>query len=98
MAEKEFIVRQGLIVRNGNVEFPSAFTPTIDNHGSPKKYVDDQIVGHNHDTRYLSLTNTTPFLPNGAFQPATKKYVDDNAITGSTTGGAIELFYALMGA
>lgn len=33
------------------------------------------------DTNFLKKTNTTAFTPTGNYQPATKKYVDDNAVT-----------------
>jgi hypothetical protein len=36
-------------------------------------------------TNVLELDNTTAFTPNADYEPATKKYVDDNAGSGSTT-------------
>ena len=32
---------------------------------------------HKHDTRYLYKENTTAFTPDAAYEPATKKYVDE---------------------
>lgn len=34
---------------------------------------------HTHDTRYLYKENETEFTPDGDYEPATKKYVDDTA-------------------
>ena len=36
-------------------------------------------------TNVLELDNTTAFTPDADYEPATKKYVDDNASNGSTT-------------
>ena len=33
---------------------------------------------HKHDDRYLYKENTSSFTPDGDYEPATKKYVDDN--------------------
>jgi hypothetical protein len=38
-------------------------------------------------TNVLELDNTTPFLPTGDNQPATKAYVDDRMFAGKKTGG-----------
>jgi len=40
---------------------------------------------HTHHDLYLYKENITPFTPDGDYEPATKKYVDDNA--GSGGGG-----------
>ena len=50
---------------------------------------DDHSQYHNDargDTRYLYRENTSPFTPDADYEPATKKYVDDNA--GGSPGGA----------
>jgi len=39
-------------------------------------------------TNVLEKDNTTPFTPSGDYQPATKKYVDDNAGGGGATDNA----------
>jgi len=41
--------------------------------------VQDFIDNHNHDSLYINKTNTAPFTPSADYEPATKKYVDDNA-------------------
>jgi hypothetical protein len=35
------------------------------------------ITSHNHDSRYISKSNTSTFTPTTDYHPATKKYVDD---------------------
>lgn len=35
------------------------------------------ITSHNHDSRYLSKSNTSTYTPTTDYHPATKKYVDD---------------------
>lgn len=35
-------------------------------------------LSHQHDTLYLAKANSASFTPTAAYQPATKKYVDDN--------------------
>lgn len=42
------------------------------------RQINESLSNHNHDSSYLSKTNTTAFTPTGDYQPATKKYVDDN--------------------
>jgi hypothetical protein len=38
------------------------------------------ITSHDHDSRYLSKTNTSSFTPTSDYHPATKKYVDNQSI------------------
>ena len=40
----------------------------------------------------LSLDNTTPFVPDADYEPATKKYVDDNAVAGADEGSKSKIF------
>jgi len=47
------------------------------------------------DARYLYRENTTAFTPDGNYEPATKKYVDDNV--GISEGTAIALILGLGG-
>lgn len=35
------------------------------------------ITSHNHDSRYISKSNTSTYTPTTDYHPATKKYVDD---------------------
>lgn len=35
------------------------------------------ITSHNHDSRYISKSNTSTYTPTADYHPATKKYVDD---------------------
>lgn len=35
------------------------------------------ITSHNHDSRYISKSNTSTYAPTEDYHPATKKYVDD---------------------
>lgn len=35
------------------------------------------ITSHNHDSRYISKSNTSTYIPTTDYHPATKKYVDD---------------------
>lgn len=35
------------------------------------------ITSHNHDSRYISKSNTSTYIPTADYHPATKKYVDD---------------------
>lgn len=35
------------------------------------------ITSHNHDSRYISKSNTSTYTPTTNYHPATKKYVDD---------------------
>jgi len=35
------------------------------------------LIGHDHDSEYLSKSNTDPFVPDSDYEPATKKYTDD---------------------
>ena len=35
---------------------------------------------HKHDDRYIYKENTTAFIPDADYEPATKKYVDDNTL------------------
>ena len=42
------------------------------------------IGAHNHDDRYLYKENTDAFTPDGDYEPATKKYVDDQLATTDT--------------
>ena len=35
------------------------------------------ITSHNHDSRYISKSNTSIYTPTADYHPATKKYVDD---------------------
>ena len=35
------------------------------------------ITSHNHDSRYISKSNTSTYAPTTDYHPATKKYVDD---------------------
>lgn len=35
------------------------------------------ITSHNHDSRYISKSNTSTYTPTTDYSPATKKYVDD---------------------
>lgn len=36
------------------------------------------ITSHNHDSRYISKSNTSTYTPTTDYHPATKKYVDDS--------------------
>lgn len=36
------------------------------------------ITSHNHDSRYISKSNTSTYTPTADYHPATKKYVDDS--------------------
>jgi hypothetical protein len=35
------------------------------------------ITSHNHDSRYISKSNASTYIPTADYHPATKKYVDD---------------------
>lgn len=35
------------------------------------------ITSHNHDSRYISKSNASAYIPTADYHPATKKYVDD---------------------
>lgn len=60
--------------------------PTSDKHLVIKQYVDNQfLAGGLGDARYLYKENTDPFTPDGDYEPATKKYVDDSAATVSAS-------------
>ncbi len=68
-------------------------------HGDLSGLADDDHVQYHNDTRgdvrYLYKENTTEFIPDGDYEPATKKYVDDSIITGSsplTTKGDLYTF------
>lgn len=39
------------------------------------------ITSHNHDSRYLAKDNAVEYIPTTDYNPATKKYVDDKAVS-----------------
>ena len=48
------------------------------------------IGNHSHDmSNYLAKNNTTEFTPDASYEPATKKYVDDNVLSGGITAGGV---------
>lgn len=55
----------------------------IDITGATVEYVQNQIQALTTyiDNNYLKKDNTDEFIPSGNYNPATKKYVDDNAVT-----------------
>jgi hypothetical protein len=44
------------------------------------------LSGYALKNNVLELNNTTPFTPDSNYEPATKKYVDDNSVGGHTQG------------
>lgn len=59
-----------------------AETPARSDHHHDSVY---SFAGHTHDSLYLARDNTGEFNPVGDYNPATKKYVDDNIISGGVT-------------
>lgn len=43
------------------------------------------ITSHNHDSRYISKSNTSTYTPTTDYHPATKKYVDDTVAAADKT-------------
>lgn len=50
----------------------------IENENDNMDKIDTEIAKKADKTEVLTKTNTTAFTPTGDYQPATKKYVDDN--------------------
>lgn len=81
----------GITLITDSPQLVSGFVPTLDDHISNKKYVDDSIpdiTGKADKTNVLELDNTTEFTPDGDYEPATKKYVDDKKLTTNVTSSA----------
>jgi len=66
---------------------PATIAALLDHGNLQGKGDDDHSQYHNNargDARYLYKENTDEFTPDGDYEPATKKYVDDNAGGGGT--------------
>lgn len=54
------------------------------------------ITSHNHDSRYISKSNTSTYTPTADYHPATKKYVDDTVaavdVTEQISGKADKIY------
>lgn len=54
------------------------------------------ITSHNHDSRYISKSNTSTYTPTTDYHPATKKYVDDTVaavdVTEQISGKADKIY------
>lgn len=54
------------------------------------------ITSHNHDSRYISKSNTGTYTPTADYHPATKKYVDDTVaavdVTEQISGKADKIY------
>lgn len=59
-------------------EIEAKLTGDITSH-THSQYIDNIELG----TKVLTKTNTTEYTPTGDYNPATKKYVDDNKFSGS---------------
>ena len=76
------------------IDYSSGTISTDDaniDHGSLQGINDDDHSQYHNDTRgdtrYLYKENTDPFTPDADYEPATKKYVDDNAGGNVSTSG-----------
>jgi len=84
-----YTIEDILDLRNFNTT-GSASDPLIQSHSALADLdADDHLHYHNDtrgDVRYLYKENTTPFTPDADYEPATKKYVDDNTGAGTFIG------------
>lgn len=78
----------GTYTNYGGVVIPADYVGFITYNGSAYDVVLIDVSNENKadKSNVLELDNTTPFTPNADYEPATKKYVDDNAGAGDHGG------------
>lgn len=67
------------LLQQATTSVSSAMNAVIDWANITNKPTEFLPENHEHDEMYLNKNNTEPFTPEEDYEPATKKYVDDNA-------------------